>query len=212
MQDPQPQPEPHQEPAVKLGRRAQLTQDVLLAASSRVINVLDDKAMRQCFPQRWADDYPHLVPGLRQLVVDTYTQGVPLAWNDLARAHDFVPKANQLDLLLADAQQRKDRGDPPRDLYQKGLDGALTVPSATVPVLRTATDDLRAKREALAARNAATYARLEALSTSATALEQQNAAILEHFAASLEALDNIDERELRALQDQLVAIVGPDAL
>jgi len=29
---------------------------------------------------------------------------------------------------------------------------------------------------------------------------------------SLEALDNIDERELRALQDQLVAIVGADAL
>ncbi|KPV72670.1 uncharacterized protein RHOBADRAFT_55754, partial [Rhodotorula graminis WP1] len=114
MQDPQPNPQP---PPVKLGRRAQLTQDVLLAASSRVIKVLDDKAMRQCFPQRWADDYPHLVPGLRQLVVDTYTQGVPLAWNDLARAHDFVHKANQLDLLLADAQLRKDRGDPPRDLY-----------------------------------------------------------------------------------------------
>lgn len=34
--------------------------------------------MRQCFPQRWADDYPDLIPGLRQMVVDTYNAGVPV--------------------------------------------------------------------------------------------------------------------------------------
>ena len=100
MADPQPQPQPPAPAPLKLGRRAQLTQDVLLAASSRVIKVLEsvplslsrrpdpahsplstlcsDKAMRQCFPQRWADDYPDLIPALSQLVVDTYTRGVPV--------------------------------------------------------------------------------------------------------------------------------------
>ncbi|BGP42865.1 hypothetical protein JCM10449v2_006877 [Rhodotorula kratochvilovae] len=210
MKDAQPQPQDPPKP--KLGRRAQLTQDVLLAASNRVIKVLDDKAMRQCFPQQWADAYPDLIPGLRDIVLDTYTAGVPLAWDDLARAHDFVNKANALDALLADAQARKDRGEPPRELYQKGLDAALTVPSATVPVLQSATDSLRAKREALAVRNAETYKRIAALAGTAESLEAQNEAILEHFNAEMDALKAVDEDGLKALQEQLVAVVGAGTL
>ena len=42
MQDVHPQQQPEHQPAQpKLGRRAQLTQDVLLAASNRVIKVLE---------------------------------------------------------------------------------------------------------------------------------------------------------------------------
>ncbi|GAA6049934.1 hypothetical protein JCM3770_007056 [Rhodotorula araucariae] len=212
MHDALPAPQAPPPPAPKLGRRAQLTQDVLLAASNRVIKVLDDKAMRQCFPQQWADAYPDLIPGLRDMVVETYTKGVPLAWDDLARAHDFVDKANQLDALLADAQARKDRGEPPRNLYHSGLDAAVTVPSATVPVLRAATDTLRTKREALAARNEATHARIAALADTAARLEAQNAAILAHFSAEMNALQAVDENGIQALQEQLVAVVGADAL
>lgn len=99
-----------------------------------------DKAMRQCFPQRWADEYPDLIPGLRDMVVSTYNDGVPvrgpspslsppstthrtllvaqLAWNDLVRTAGFVEKANELDRLIAEAQARKDAGEEPRNLYQ----------------------------------------------------------------------------------------------
>lgn len=80
------------------GRRAKLTQDALVVASNKVVKALEcapalalarkyrytdtqansDKAMRQCFPQRWADEYPDLVPGLRDMVVSTYNDGVPV--------------------------------------------------------------------------------------------------------------------------------------
>ncbi|KAL7342142.1 hypothetical protein BJY59DRAFT_585657 [Rhodotorula toruloides] len=137
--------------------------------------------MRQCFPQRWADEYPDLIPGLRDMVVSTYNDGVPLAWNDLVRTAGFVEKANELDRLIAEAQARKDAGEEPRNLYQMGLDGTITVPSATVPVLQTSISSLRQKRQALANKNAETYARIAALSQAVSAQETQNEEILTQF-------------------------------
>ncbi|GAA5995548.1 uncharacterized protein JCM10292_005242 [Rhodotorula paludigena] len=203
-----PAPDAPVPPQPALGRRAKVTQDALVAASNKVIGVLDDKAVRQCFPQKWADDYPDLVPGLRQMVVDTYNAGVPLAWDDLVRSHRFIEKANELDQLLEDAKGRKERGEPPKNLYQTGLDGTITIPSATVPVLRTAIEELREKRKALAARNDATFERVASLSRSTNSLEAQNEAILTHFAASMQALKEIDEKAVLELQDELVRIVG----
>ncbi|BGP10786.1 hypothetical protein OF846_004585 [Rhodotorula toruloides] len=200
----QQQPQEHTE----LGRRAKLTQDALVVASSKVIKTLDDKAMRQCFPQRWADEYPDLIPGLRDMVVSTYNDGVPLAWNDLVRTAGFVEKANELDRLIAEAQARKDAGEEPRNLYQMGLDGTITVPSATVPVLQTSISSLRQKRQALANKNAETYARIAALSQTVSAQETQNEEILTQFTESVKALKEIDEAGMTALQDELVRVVG----
>lgn len=99
-----------------------------------------DKAMRQCFPRTWNEQYPDLIPGLKALVGATYTEGVPvrcpkayrrlapnshadncgqqLAWNDLAQSADFIAKANELDRLLEDAKARKARGEAPRNAYE----------------------------------------------------------------------------------------------
>ncbi|BGP27082.1 hypothetical protein JCM10295v2_006044 [Rhodotorula toruloides] len=230
MADPQPEQQPHEQHQQEMGRRAKLTQDALVVASSKVIKTLDDKAMRQCFPQRWADEYPDLVPGLRDMVVSTYNDGVPLAWNDLVRQAGFVEKANELDRLIVEAQARKDAGGEPRNLYEMGLDGTITVPSSTVPVLRTSISSLRQKRQAvrpslpsfvllslaadedestqLAEENAQAYARIAALSQTVSAREKQNDEILTQFAESVQALKKIDEGGLTALQDELVRVVG----
>ncbi|POY75868.1 hypothetical protein BMF94_0950 [Rhodotorula taiwanensis] len=194
---------------VPLGRRAKLTQDALFAASNKVIKVLDDKAMRQCFPRTWNEQYPDLIPGLKALVVATYTEGVPLAWNDLAQSADFIAKANELDRLLEDAKARKARGEAPRNAYEIGLDATVTTPSATAPRLRSAIEELREKRRALSEQNAATYERIASLSQTATSLERQNDEILTHFTQSVAALKEIDEESLVALQDELVKVVGP---
>ena len=37
-----------------------------------------DKAMRQCFPPDWDEQYPDLIPGLREMVVATYKEGIPV--------------------------------------------------------------------------------------------------------------------------------------
>ncbi|GAA6013280.1 hypothetical protein JCM10207_000841 [Rhodosporidiobolus poonsookiae] len=206
-----PQPPTNDDPPLPhLGRRAKLTHDALLVASNKVIKVLDDKAMRQCFPQRWADEYPDLIPGLKDMVVSTYSAGVPLAWDDLAQSADFIAKANALDSILADAQARKDRGEAPRELHRLGTDGTVTTPSATVPVLRSAIADLRTKREALAQKNTASYARLAALADRTTAQDAQNAAILSQFAETIKALEAIDQTAMLQLQDELVKVVGRD--
>ncbi|GAA6036314.1 hypothetical protein JCM8097_001658 [Rhodosporidiobolus ruineniae] len=195
-------------PAPTLGKRAQVTHHALLTASNKVIHTLDEKAMLECFPQRWADNYPDLIPGLRDLVVEKYSQGVQLAWDDLVRDAQFIEKANELDDIIADARRRKEAGEEPRELYRLGTDPTVTVPSATVPSLRLATSDLRAKREALAAKNQATYARIAALSTSAAQQEEQNEAILAQFAATVKALGNVDQSALEELQAELVKVVG----
>ncbi|BGP19422.1 hypothetical protein JCM10213_000659 [Rhodosporidiobolus nylandii] len=205
----QPQPHTQDEPP-QLGRRAKLTRDALLVASNKVARVLDDKAMRQCFPQRWADEFPDLIPGLKEMVLSTYSAGVPLAWDDLTRSANFVDKANELDRLLADAQARKEAGEEPKEAYKLGTDGTITIPSLTVPPLRSSISSLRAKREALAAKNAATYARISALSERATNQEQQNEAILAQFAASVKSLEEIDQQAIAELQDELVKVVGKD--
>ncbi|GAA5968393.1 hypothetical protein JCM11641_007621 [Rhodosporidiobolus odoratus] len=203
-QAPQPSPQP------ELGRRAKLTREALLVASGKVIKVLDDTAMRQCFPAKWADEYQELIPGLQEMVVSTYKAGVPLAWDDLARSANFVEKANELDQLVAEAQARKDAGEEPRGVYGLGADGTVTVPSATIPALRGAMAEIRAKREALAAKNAATYKRIATLAEQTASQEQQNEAILAQFASSVQALSDIDERAVQQLQDELVKVVGKD--
>ncbi|GAA5873791.1 hypothetical protein JCM3774_000683, partial [Rhodotorula dairenensis] len=164
-----------------LGRRAKLTQDALFVASNKVIKVLDDKAMRQCFPPEWDQRYPDLIPGLREIVVSTYKEGVPLAWNDLAQSADFIAKANELDRLLDEAKQRQARSEPPKNAYELGLDATVTTPSATTPRLESAISLLRQKRLALADQNRATYERIKALSQTSAALERQNDDILTHF-------------------------------
>ncbi|PRQ72054.1 hypothetical protein AAT19DRAFT_9393 [Rhodotorula toruloides] len=212
-QQQQQQPQQHTE----LGRRAKLTQDALVVASSKVIKTLDDKAMRQCFPQRWADEYPDLVPGLRDMVVSTYNDGVPLAWNDLVRTAGFVEKANELDRLIAEAQARKDAGEEPRNLYQcadvpltREEEGADQVDPRYLPVIQTSISSLRQKRQALANKNAETYARIASLSQTLSAQESQNEEILTQFTESVKALKEIDEEGLTALQDELVRVVGGD--
>lgn len=98
--------------------------------------------MRQCFPPEWDQQYPDLIPGLKDIVVSTYKEGIPvrspapsptllgratltpsfpasqLAWNDLAQSADFVAKANELDRLLDEAKQRQAAGQPPRNAYE----------------------------------------------------------------------------------------------
>ncbi|GAA5832011.1 hypothetical protein JCM11251_002784 [Rhodosporidiobolus azoricus] len=201
-------PQPQEPPP--LGRRARITHDALLAASNKVIKVLDDKAMRQCFPPRWAEEYPDLIPGLKDMVISTYTAGVPLAWDDLTRSADFVRKANELDEIIADAQARKDKGEVPRELYRLGTDGTVTIPSSTVPQLRNNISRLRAKRQALQEKNALTYQRISALSDRTRHQAETNEAILSQFAASVKALDQVDQSELLKLQDHLVQVVGKD--
>lgn len=47
-----------------------------------------------------------------------HRQLLQLAWDDLVRSHRFIEKANELDQLLEDAKGRKERGEPPKNLYQ----------------------------------------------------------------------------------------------
>ncbi|GAA5992166.1 hypothetical protein JCM10908_001800 [Rhodotorula pacifica] len=205
-QAPQPDPAPEQQ---TLGRRAKLTQDALFVASNKVIKVLDDKAMKQCLPPRWNDQYPDLIPGLREMVISTYKEGVPLAWNDLATSADFIAKANELDRLLEEAKARQARGETPRNAYETGLDATITTPSATTPRLQSSISQLRQKRLALAEQNQATYDRIAALSRTVTSQERQNDEILTHFMQSVAALKEIDGEPLSTLQDELVKVVGP---
>ncbi|KAG0660401.1 hypothetical protein C6P46_004581 [Rhodotorula mucilaginosa] len=183
-------PPPAATATTPLGRRAKLTQDALFVASNKVIKVLDDKAMRQCFPPDWDEQYPDLIPGLREMVVATYKEGIPLAWNDLAQSADFVSKANELDRI--------------------GLDATVTTPSATTPRVQNAITLLRQKRLALAEQNQSTYERIATLSRTVASVERQNDEILKHFTQSVAALREVDnDSSLAALQDELVKVVGP---
>ncbi|GAA5964295.1 hypothetical protein JCM8115_006059 [Rhodotorula mucilaginosa] len=203
-------PPPAATATTPLGRRAKLTQDALFVASNKVIKVLDDKAMRQCFPPDWDEQYPDLIPGLREMVVATYKEGIPLAWNDLAQSADFVSKANELDRLLEEAKQRQARGEPPRNAYEIGLDATVTTPSATTPRVQNAITLLRQKRLALAEQNQSTYERIATLSRTVASVERQNDEILKHFTQSVAALREVDnDSSLAALQDELVKVVGP---
>ncbi|GAA5870490.1 hypothetical protein JCM8547_004045 [Rhodosporidiobolus lusitaniae] len=203
-----PEQQPYAPPTP--GRRAEMTKKALLLASTRVINTLDEKAMLQCFPQRWADEYPDLIPGLSDMVRSTYNEGVPLAWDDLCRSARFVEKANELDEIVEEAKRRKEAGEEPREVYKISTDGTITYPSLTVPRLRTRTDEIRSKREALASKNATTFTRISQLSQRAATQEAQNEAILESFSASVKALSKIDQSALQQLQDELVKVVGHD--
>ncbi|GAA5929851.1 hypothetical protein JCM1841_000506 [Sporobolomyces salmonicolor] len=208
MADPAPEgpPAPAQ-PVPQLGRRAKLTQDALLAASNKVIKVLDEKAMAQCFPT-YADKEQRLLVGLREMVVNAFNEAVPLAWSDMVRNANFIEKANTLDIIVADAEARRKRNEDPRNLFATGANGSVTIPNATVPILRNATAELREKRIALAEKNAATYERIARLCTATTSSEAQIQQILQDFQTTIQALETIDQKALEEMQDELVKVVG----
>lgn len=92
--------------------------------------------MAQCFPE-YATDYPDLMKALKKMVTDGYNERVPVslpvsplpslrsrrlygeqqAWKVVTDSCDFVDKANELDTLLAEAEERKQRGEPPEDMW-----------------------------------------------------------------------------------------------
>ncbi|GAA5874126.1 hypothetical protein JCM1840_000358 [Sporobolomyces johnsonii] len=208
MADPAPQgPPPPPQPVPQLGRRAKLTQDALLAASNKVIKVLDEKAMAQCFPT-YADKEQRLLVGLREMVVNAFNEAVPLAWSDMVRNANFIEKANELDSIVADAEARRKRNEDPRNLFATGANGSITIPNATVPILRSATAELREKRKALAEKNAATYDRIAQLSTTTTSSEAQIQQIVQDFEKTIQVLETVDQKALEGLQDELVKVVG----
>ncbi|KAK4048112.1 hypothetical protein OIV83_004982 [Microbotryomycetes sp. JL201] len=191
-------------PLAPLGKRAEITQDALMRASSKVTKTLTDKAMLECFPeldqayQRAYDNDPALakqhltatLTNLKQQFVKDFDERIPVLWAQTCKKYEFIERANQLDKVVEEAKQAKARGDEPRNMFFYGADGSISIPSATVPVLRQATEDLKAKRIA----HQATVDRTE------TQLRE----MAQDFVKAMETLKAIDSRELTSLQDQLL--------
>ncbi|GAA6063575.1 hypothetical protein JCM10212_003154 [Sporobolomyces blumeae] len=191
------------------GRRAKLARDALLAASRKTIKVLDDKAMAQCFPE-YAQTEQRLLAGLKEMVTNAFNEAIPVAWSDLVKSANFIEKANELDAIIADAEARKKRNEQPQHHYAIGADGTFTIPSATVPILRSATEELKEKRLALADQNAEIYERVATLSTTTEASEAQVQQILDDFQKTLDNLNAVDEKRLLELRDKMVAVIGDE--
>ncbi|GAA5850623.1 hypothetical protein JCM5353_003964 [Sporobolomyces roseus] len=193
------------EPATQKSR-AVLTERALKAASGTVIRVLNDKTMKQCFPTY--DD--NLLQSLQQIVVGRYNLLMAPAWEDYARHFDFANKSNEFASIMDDAEERRARKEPPNNNHLIAADGNITIPSSTVPILRSATEELREKRLALAEQNAQTYQRIAQLSTSTTSSEQQIQKILDDFQKVLENVEAVDNKSLFELRDRMIKIVGQD--
>ncbi|GAA5879999.1 hypothetical protein JCM16303_004431 [Sporobolomyces ruberrimus] len=194
------------EPTPKLGKRNKLTGEALGFASDKVIRVLNDKTMRQCFP-KYGDD---LLQTMRTKFVDNFEKSVPHAWQDHTKDFDFLNKLDHFDAICQEAEQRKNRGETPKCHYAIAGDGSITIPSATVPILRTATEELRQKRLALAEENDSTYKGIADMSTTANNSEAQIQKILEDFQKVLADVEAVDEKQIAELRNKMLEIVGHD--
>ncbi|ORY41756.1 hypothetical protein BCR35DRAFT_311333 [Leucosporidium creatinivorum] len=217
-------PAPASAPSVPPGRRAKLTEEALLAASRKVIKVLTTQSMRQSFseiaavfedpsvygPEEGKQQFEVLMEGLKEIVVGHYGKGIPLAWADMCERYSFIERANELDLVVEKAKQAKKEGAAPRNLYQLGADGQITIPNSTIPVLRTAASELREKRLALAEQNTATYDRISKSQATVTRMEGQLKDILDDFAKAMDILKSVDDQAIAELQDQLLEAVPVD--
>ncbi|GAA5943820.1 uncharacterized protein JCM15063_006508 [Sporobolomyces koalae] len=192
------------ESTVKLGKRAQTTERALQLACAKVIGVLNDKTMKQCFP-KYQDEF---LQNLQKIVVDKFNVSVPHAWEDHAKEFDFLRKLDEFDVICMEAEQRRNRKETPQNHYAIGGDGSITIPSATVPILRTATEELREKRQALEEENAKTYERISAMSSSTRTSEAQIQKILGDFEQVLSNTAAVDTTRLTELRNEMVRVVG----
>lgn len=159
--------------------------------------------MAQCFPT-YARDYPALVKHLKALVKDNYTELVPEAWQVIIDANNFIEKANQLDHILKDAEQRKQNKGLPTDSWQICADPHITVPHATVPLLQKGINNLRAKRLALADQNQATFESILESQATAEKIEARLKQFTADFEASMELLAAVDFDAMAQLQERIL--------
>ncbi|KAI5476751.1 mind kinetochore complex component Nnf1 [Pseudohyphozyma bogoriensis] len=192
-----------------VGRRAKLSQEALEAAASKVIKTLTDSRMAQCFPT-YKDEYPELMKALRTLVVNKFNEGI--AWEHVLKQSDFIEKANELDRIVGEAEASRKKGEAPKALYKTGADPTITVASATVPILRAATAELKAKRLALEAKNRATYEQIAKDQQEAARREEAIKDILEQFQVAMRTLEEIDKGDTEDLQAKLVAVLPQEQL
>ncbi|GAA6014759.1 hypothetical protein JCM11491_001969 [Sporobolomyces phaffii] len=194
------------DPQKILDRRDKQTQQALAAASRRVMTVLNEKTMKQCFP-KYDDEF---IKGLQTAFTDKFIEAIPPAWQDHTKEFDVTTKLEQFEAVCLAAEQRRQQGEPPTNHYEIAGDGSITIPSATVPMLKSATEELRQKRLALAAGNAERYKRIAEASTSTTTSETQIQKILSDFRKVLEDVKSVDEKEINDLQEKMLKIVGQD--
>ncbi|KAM0790987.1 hypothetical protein ACM66B_004287 [Microbotryomycetes sp. NB124-2] len=213
-----------------LGRRAKLTQDALMAASRKVTKTLTDKAMIECFPElerayetayaaNERDDpamakqqFKTSLNTLKQQFVKDFDERIPVLWAQTCKRYEFIERANQLDKIVEEAKQAKARGDEPRNTFFYGADGTITIPSATIPVLRQATEELKAKRLALAEQNRATFEQILQHQTTVDRTEKQLRDMAQDFKKAMETLKAIDSQDLTKLQDQLLQSLTADEI
>ncbi|SCZ97255.1 BZ3500_MvSof-1268-A1-R1_Chr4-2g07091 [Microbotryum saponariae] len=205
-------------------RRVAITEQGLQKAAESVLKVLTHESMVQCFPEflpvfvkTYGEEegqvqFDRLVESLKEVLVEHYREGIPLAWTDMCERFDWIARANALDEIVERARQEKAQGRTPRNLYVKGTDGRLTIPSATVPVLKDATASLRARRVALEEKNQATYERIVQNQVVADRTEKQIKEIVEDFQRAVKMLSTVDMNELTELQKQVVQALPADAI
>ncbi|KAK4055423.1 hypothetical protein OIO90_003261 [Microbotryomycetes sp. JL221] len=214
-------------PTAPLGRRAKLTHDALMAASRKVTKSLTDKAMLECFPelaQAYERAYNNndddnnnnrdarqqldaTLSKLKQEFLKDFDERIPILWQDTCQRYQFVERANELDRIVDIAKQSKVRGDEPKNMFFYGADGTITIPSATIPVLRDATEQLKAKRVELENQNKATFEQILQDQAIIERTEQQLKDMVADFKNAMETLRSIDSNELSKLQEQLLQSV-----
>ncbi|GAA5983634.1 hypothetical protein JCM5350_004893 [Sporobolomyces pararoseus] len=194
------------EQSKSISKRANVTRQALDLACEKVVKVLNDKAMKQCFP-KYQDDF---LKNLQTAFVKQFSDAIPPAWEDHTKEFDFLNKVEQFDEICGKATERKKAGQPPTNTYAIAGDGTITIPSATVPILKTATEELRQKRLALAEENARTYQRISETSISTNNSEEQIQKILGDFQKVLEDVKSVDEKQISELQEKMLKIIGQD--
>ncbi|GAA5835796.1 hypothetical protein JCM3766R1_005849 [Sporobolomyces carnicolor] len=196
----------HDPPQQQTGKRAKTTKQALDIASERVVAVLNDKAMKQCFP-KYQDEF---LRNLQVAFVKQFKEAIPPAWEDHTKEFAFLDKLEQFDKICLEADERRKRHERPRNLYAIAGDGSITIPSATAPILASATEELRQKRLALAEENDKTYTRIAQVSKATDTSEEQVQKILRDFQKVLDDVKSIDEEKVHDLQEKMLRIIGQD--
>ncbi|KAM0755979.1 hypothetical protein T439DRAFT_344911 [Meredithblackwellia eburnea MCA 4105] len=188
---------------VELGLRAKNATEILEAAAERVIQSLTEKKFGQSFPD-YQEQYPELMKALKARVEQIYRIGIKEAIKISMAKFEFVEKANELDRILKEARERKERGEKPGEWYLKGADATITIPSTTVPLLRAASAELRERRLALEKKNRATYDEIARNQQACERTEAQIREILDEFKKSITILESVDPSTANELQRRLV--------